>query len=497
MMQRRQCRFTTIIFFFLFLAVSPVYGANTGRYLAGDWLGYTSTRDVTSIAIGLNYVYFGTWGGVMRYDRFAQRLDRTLTVTDGLPANRVVGLAYDPDILELTVRTIAGNAIYDPANETFFPTSSFPTDRALDWQPIELLEYTLPLGYSAAAERYLTDEHSRNYQIQGAVVDNWGNIWVGTRGLGVWHGREGELDLTPLTNGLAHGNVQAMERLGEKWLFAGPPYDNDPPALTIFDTLQHSWEYIESWYTNGFRSDNVLDMARSGDTVWLATAGGLTRYCESDRQVFRTYTVFNGLLSDMVTAVEPDGDIIWVGTDLGVNALLVPQDSLVRANDKLTHGAYVYDLKKVDDFLWMGTDRGLFRRYDESGSWRPFPRASDILSGRVRAIDADDTAFYFATDRGLAVVWRDGSGVEEYTAGNIFPGSDLYALAVTDRIVWASTLSGLVRFDTRSGDYRVFTEYDGLFDDFVQVIYPDGDYLWLGTNEGVQRFYWNNIYRLD
>ena len=95
------------------------------------------------------------------------------------------------------------------------------------------------------------------------------------------------------------------------------------------------------------------------------------------------------------------------------------------------------------------------------------------------------------------MVFRDGSGIREYTAGDVFPGSDIYALAVTERIVWAATPFGLVRFDPRTDEYRLFTQIDGLFEDQVQVIYPDGDYLWLGTWEGVQRFYWKNPYRVD
>jgi ligand-binding sensor domain-containing protein len=97
----------------------------------------------------------------------------------------------------------------------------------------------------------------------------------------------------------------------------------------------------------------------------------------------------------------------------------------------------------------------------------------------------------------LAVVWRDGSGIRELTIGDFSVDPDIYTLAVIDRIVWASTPNGLLRYDVRKKQYRLFDRNDGLFEDFVQSIYPDGDYLWLGTQLGVQRFFWNNPYRID
>lgn len=474
---------------------APILAA--GRYEDGDWLGYTSTRFITSVAIGPEFVYFGTPGGILRFDRFSNRWSSSWTVIDGLPTNRVQSIAYDPELQTLHARTIDGDVVYNPASREFEFTGDFPESLVTYWRNIELLNYNLPTDFSALEENFLTDGHLRDFLIQGAVTDDWGNLWVGTWGLGVWRGSEYSNDLEPLPYGLAQSNVRAIERLGPAWWFAGPQFEGEPPGVTVYDTLQESWKYHEARFTNGFASDQVLQLARTGDTIWLATNAGLTRYCAAEAETFRTYNEFDGLFSNLVTAIEPDGDLIWVGTDLGVNALLIPQDSLVRATNPLTNGVYVYDLKVIDDFVWMGTDRGLFRLFKENGAWRRFSAAESILNGHVRAIADDDTAFYFGTDQGLAMVFRDGSGVREFISEDVVPGGEIYALAVTERIVWVSTPFGLVRFDPRTEKHRLFDRADGLFDDFVQVIYRDGDYLWLGTQEGVQRFFWKNPYRID
>jgi hypothetical protein len=467
------------------------------RYFKGDWVGYTSTRFVTSAAVGPEYVYFGTRGGIMFYDRFRDRMTGTYTMIDHLPTNRISSVAYDPQQSELYARTLEGDYVLNPASEEFELTSEFPEEMVVPWRHIDLSGYNVPFGYSTLEAGFITDTNLRDFPVQGKITDDWGNVWVGTWGLGVWRSFSNYPSLERIVYGLGQSNVRSVDHREDQWWFAGPRLDGEPGGVTVYDTLHQSWQYYEARSVYGLTSDDVLDLAHTGDTMWIATAGGLTRLRAANVDNSKLYNEFSGLLSDVVTSLEPDGDMLWIGTDLGINVLYLPQDSLMRAIDRLTAGVYVYDLKVVDDFLWMGTDRGLFRLYKNDNQWRRFSSADNILNGRVRAIDADDTAFYFGTDFGLAIVYRDGSGIREYMAGDIFPGSDIYAVAVTDRIVWASTPYGLVRFDPDADSFRIFTREDGLFADFVQVIYPDGDYLWLGTQEGVQRFRWNNPYRID
>ena len=38
------------------------------HYRPGDWISYPVTRFITSIALGHQYTYFGTTGGITRYE---------------------------------------------------------------------------------------------------------------------------------------------------------------------------------------------------------------------------------------------------------------------------------------------------------------------------------------------------------------------------------------------------------------------------------------------
>jgi len=497
MIRRRVYLFLIILAIWMLTSLSPLAQANDTRYYPGDWTGYTAQRLITSIAIAPERIYFGSWGGIVVYDRYLDQIERNYTTIEGLPSNRVISLAYDDDNFDLYVRTIAGDVILDPAGETFSSTDRFPEESELEWHTVDLLSFSLPIGYTVIEDSYITDDNLRDFMVWGEVRDDWGNVWVGTRGLGIWHGRVYDQSLEPLTSGLAHRNVRAIERIDHRWFFGGPRPEGEAAGLSILDTLTNEWEYIEARYTNRFISDEVLDLACTGDTLWIAGTRGLTRYCPQEDEPFRTYNEFSGLLSNYVTALATDEDVLWVGSDMGLNALLLAQDSVVRLTDQLSLGTYVFEIAVIDDFVWAGTDQGLVRMFRQTGEWRRFSWTGGILNGSVRAITADDTAFYFGTDQGLAIVWRDGSGVVEYSLGTVLPVTDIYDLAVTERIIWASTPAGLLRFDPKDETSRLITRDDGLFDDFVQVIYPDGDYLWLGTSEGVLRFFWNNPYRFD
>ena len=64
----------------------------TGNFEEGDWVTYVNFRFITSAATDQSIVYFGTTGGVIRYDKFTGEWLQPLTVTDGIPNSRIGSL---------------------------------------------------------------------------------------------------------------------------------------------------------------------------------------------------------------------------------------------------------------------------------------------------------------------------------------------------------------------------------------------------------------------
>jgi ligand-binding sensor domain-containing protein len=268
----------------------------------------------------------------------------------------------------------------------------------------------------------------------------------------------------------------------------------------VLDTADNTWQYYEARFTEGFTSDNVNGIVGddSGRYIWMATDKGVTRLNQR-RKEFRTYDQRNGLSDDFIWSVALDGDILWVGTDFGIDGIFLPADSVFSATTDPLRGASIYDIEVIDDVVWLGTDRGLYRLVKPTPVWYRFSSGEGPLSGRIRAITHDAKYIYLGTDRGIAMIDREGEKpVQYFESPSVLPSDDIYDIAVTaDSIVWAATPIGLLRFVPATHEQRVFTEEDGLIDIFVETISVDGDYLWLGTAEGVNRFRWNNPLRID
>ena len=57
--------------------------------------------------------------------------------------------------------------------------------------------------------------------------------------------------------------------------------------------------------------------------------------------------------------------------------------------------------------------------------------------------------------------------------------------------------NGLMLTERKTGRKRIFNEFDGLLSVYINALVPDGDYLWIGSDQGLTRFMWVNPDRVD
>jgi len=470
------------------------------RYFTGDWTAYTSIRFVYAAAVSTDFLYFGTRGGVARYDRHGERWLPALTTAEGLRANNVRRVAYNEVTDELWADTPLGVSVYRPTFKEWIDTQGFPDSLQTPWRPIDLTGLTIPFGWDILTPGHLTDPQFRSYQIRGSVEDSWGTKWIGTWGQFVWSISPGSFTVVPQRWGLFQNDVEAIFLDSGLVVFGGPNYYDGGNALTIYDTASGDWRYIEARYTEGFASDNISRIVGEpgGRFLWLATDRGLVRM---DRRSsgFRTYGLHEGLVDERVHALAIDGDILWIGTEVGIDGLYIPRDSIFHATTDAVRDSRIYDIEVLDDVVWLATDRGLMRLAKPTPEWRRFYTDQGPLAGRVRALAGNRHNLYVGSDRGIAIVDLAGrQPVEVFESPSLLPDENIYDLALTaDSIVWAATPSGLLRLVPATHERRLITTDDGLLDMFVQRIVPDGDYLWLGTLKGANRFRWKNPFRVD
>jgi ligand-binding sensor domain-containing protein len=299
--------------------------------------------------------------------------------------------------------------------------------------------------------------------------------------------------------GLYNEDVAAIYLDSNRACFGSLNYYGGESALTLLDRRADKWKYYESRYIEGFGSSDVSRIVGdpNGRYLWLATDQGVVRFDTRDES-FQTYDEHNGLSDTDILSLCLDGDIVWVGTEFGVNGIYVPNDSVFDATTDLIHGVKVYDIDVTDDVVWLGTDFGLYRLNKPTPVWKRFSYADSPLEGVVTALTHDAEYVYVASDRGIVMIDRQGTKpIQTFDSPSVIPYNQIYDLAVTDTILWAATSAGLLRFVPSTHERRTFGRADGMLDDIVESIVVDGDYLWLATVHGVNRFLWNNPLRID
>ena len=268
----------------------------------------------------------------------------------------------------------------------------------------------------------------------------------------------------------------------------------------------------------------VIRQDREGN-IWLGTVGGLAKLTSLK---FRSFTAREGLPDNSVWAIhqDMDGDIL-----LGVNrGGLMQFDGLgwkkmetLPAIDAIAIRSLFLDRKGR---LWLGHGRGLAVR--EEGRWRDVGKEIGYSPLTIFAILEDrEGHIWFGSQIGIFVY--DGSNWKQITRKDGLPG-DITCCLYLDREgrVWVGTTSGAAAWDgkawksftTADGlshnyimgitqdvhgafwfatfggglcrldgkNWDIFTAQKGLSNDYCYFIIADKEFVYVGTNKGLNRF---------
>lgn len=482
------------------ILLSAPFSLAKGRYAPGDWVSYTNLRFVTSIAQDFRYIYFGTTGGVMRYNKFSEYWEEPWTESDGLISNRVMQVAYDPRYDQVWFQTSRGPCYYQPTFQEWFYGGVFPDSLVQTGrEKIELPHFFMEFGYNFFRDGgYIEDQLLRKYPIRVYLKDDWDNIWMGTSGLGVAVGNTRSLQLKLFRYGLSESNVKTIfydQDKNEMWL-GGVGSFSPSRGITKYNPGNKSWEYFEAFYTPNLQTNEINLIQGDNQNIWLGTPEGLIRY-DKKKQSFKTYNSFSGLLDDNILSLKPDGRFLWIGTRYGVNLHDSKKDSLIAVNDGLPQRPYIYSIESDSQWVWVGTRVGVYRLTKGEATWYKFTTPEGMIGGRVNCITRFGDEIWFGSDLGILSYNLKTEARFIYHNHTEMPGDEPQQIAVTQKVLWVATSGGALKMDRSSGVWRVFTTADGLLDDNIQALWLDGDYVWFGTPKGLTRFYWNSPSRID
>jgi len=287
-------------------------------------------------------------------------------------------------------------------------------------------------------------------------------------------------------------------------------------------------------YTNG---DEIRGIVSYGDSLWVATSGGLARINKTNGSVF-VYTKTNSGLPSLdltcVSVLDPQtGNSIGIGTgssglvikngdswttynsinsplpgnevrDIlweGVNSQwIATNQGLARltatgwtvytsSNSFLPNNNVTCLARDSNGNLWIGTDGGGVALFDRGVSWQTFSVETNVINDI--AVDNADSPWIAVQSFGLARYF--GTSWTYYTPQNSgLPSMYVEALAVgSSGHIWAGTLmSGAVRFDGLQTWVVYDTSNSGIPQNWVNCLYVDGtSYVWAGTGQaGISRF---------
>ncbi|MFQ5650343.1 MAG: two-component regulator propeller domain-containing protein [bacterium] len=524
------------------------------NYQEGDWVSYSVARFITSIAVGQQYVYFGTrHSGIIRLDQYQYRWDFPWTTSNGLADNQVWSVAYDHESGFLWCASHRAISYYQPTahkwhnyfkdefglpfndeiesigigpRKIYFQArsgrvletnkfggiilvsnSQAGSNGSVRWfgrraqRQRRFPNFFMSHGYLFNPEGVVEDFNFRRAEVVAAVEDDWGNLWIGTWGLGAGRGDLRNLQLDMYEFGLSNFSVQALTLADEVLWLGGTHSSETQRGITAWDLGRETWSTYEQRNISELRSDQIYAITADNDDLWFSTGYGLVRY-SSRKGSWQTFDSFEGLSDNLVFDAVADDSCVWIATSNGIDRLLknslskkdsVKIKPISPGNLALTR---VRDLELMENLLWAATNRGVYV-YDTAKRVGGF---SDEFEGpitdEITSISSYQNELWLGSTDGVDVFdtkKRQWLGVTE---GRLLSTSVNKVLA-TPQAVWAATNSGVMKFNRKDKTWRKFTVKDGLIDNRVHAILLDGDYIWFGTERGLTQFYWNDPSRID
>ena len=468
-----------------------------GQWLRGQAVTWTDFNYVYAVTSSISHVYFATDGGIIRYNKSEQRWEEPLTGADGLQSEVATKIWVDQFDNKLYAQTEMGYYEYDLLFARWYPLTSLPRIDN-DVEHIAVPDYIIPdFDANYLGNGDFIDYHGRRFSIVDVVNDGVGSLWFGTWGFGGGHTRTS----TGLTRLLPYGLLQ--RRVGViydddslLWL-GGPVYTEERTGLTAFNPETFRFSYLESGLTNDFPAVDVNCIGGDAKYLYVGSPRGLYRFERGAKRPDRRFDQRHGLYADNVLSVLATSGRVFVGTSSGLNMIAGTRDSVFYVRPETFTNNIVYDLALDGEDLWIASQAGAFRYSLSEDRLQRFLDPDQLLSAWVFNVEVHDDVAWFVAHGGVVSLNLKTGATRAYpeSANDL----DYRALAVNDDVCAVTSNFGFTLiFLSDSKDHsREFSATDGLASNVVYSLHFDGDYLWVGTDQGLTRFLWNNPMRVD
>jgi len=354
-----------------------------------------------------------------------------------------------------------------------------------------------PNGYTYAPETGLSDFLGRDFVFTDLLDDKTGKLWIGTWGLGAYSAGSSDDVLEPMNFGLLQNRVDYIHNdHGLLWL-SGAVTQLGRTGITVFDINNYTFDYIESGLTRNFPAFDISCLEGDGDELYIGTDQGLLVMDPQDAQVIKTISSRHGLTDDRIISMETVGDSLFVGTDDGLNLITDGLSEVMQIWPNQFANRAIYDLLLVDSSLWIASSNGVYRITLSQGKLQRFEDPNLFLFGDVYDIELRDHQLWLTSKDGLLLLDLKTARTESFRSFAALPWRR--TAAINDRLAVVAADRGitLIYYTEDPVRYRDITTDDGLPSEYIYSLSINGDYVWIGSDKGLTRFWWNNPNRLD
>lgn len=347
--------------------------------------------------------------------------------------------------------------------------------------------------------------------ISCAMSDNAGNLWIGTREMGLWLKRPGSNSYVNyvhddvLHDSISNNSVFCLyqDRLGLMW--AGTYGDGVNRFSPERNNVLHFF-HDPNDETSVNANKVYCFLETNAGEIWLGTRGKGISILDPITNEIRPF-VHSSLDQkttgqEIVMALEEDENgVIWAGTSggglIGIDAgkdLLEYHRHNAEDPNSLSDDT-VYTLKADGNGkLWIGTSGGLNVLDLSTRKFSAFRHDADdvntLSSDRVRCICfGRDDLLWIATEYGGLCSLDISSGKISRISGynGITLDSSLYYVACDSAgNVWAGSPSGIYVIDNKTKGCINITENEGLPNYLINaIVRDDAGYMWVSTNNGI------------
>lgn len=338
---------------------------------------------------------------------------------------------------------------------------------------------------------------SVHHNISSLHVDNTGAIWAGTVDSGLL-----KLD--------SAGNIiqQFTSNADNTYSLSGNQvtyiYTDDNRNLWVslwgkgvdYTNLDkfHFNQYVSKTEAIKAGADNFLRSIISiNNEIWCATQSGGILVLDADKKIKQ---VIKENLPSSIESLCAGGNTVWAATFSGLYSIDAVTKKVSRVTvhnpQKTIPGSlqynYVYMLR--DGSLLLSSNAGLYKATTVNGQFRVVLlkgiASSDVYLTTWQNSHGD--LFISKAFKGFGIYRLLGDSLQSIKQFSLQATIKCFS-STGDSILWIGSTTGLIQFNTTSSAIqKVYTTSDGLSNQYIYGVVPDGKYLWLSSNAGVSRF---------